>query len=198
MYTFNPEEWERVKAFHGHVCPGIATGYRMAKAALEAIGYDDPEEGDLLVIAESERCAIDPFQIVLGCTVGKGKLYLRLTGKQAFTVGCRKTGKAIRVISHPHGYSEEENALRQIVMSGNATNEQYIAFKKEAQERIDYILAAPVEELMTITPVQVELPERIMVSNSQCCSVCGEQVMEPWMRVLNGKIVCKDCATKVE
>ena len=34
-----PEDWRKVVEFHGHVCPGLATGYRLAKAALAALGY---------------------------------------------------------------------------------------------------------------------------------------------------------------
>lgn len=190
-------DWKKVVEFHGHVCPGLATGYRLAKAALAALGYQDPEEGDLVTIAESDRCTIDPFQIVLGCTIGKGKLYIHSTGKQAFTVGCRQSGKAVRVIQLPHKYSAESDALTKQVMSGRVSDDEYRRYKSEREARIREILTAPDETLLKVEPVTVVLPEKEMIYNSPCCEYCGEQVMEPWTRLREGKIACIACAVTV-
>jgi len=190
-------DWKKVVEFHGHVCPGLATGYRLAKAALAALGYQDPEEGDLVTIAESDRCTIDPFQIVLGCTIGKGKLYINSTGKQAFTVGCRQSGKAVRVIQLPHKYSAESDALTKKVMSGRVSDDEYRRYKSEREARIREILTAPDETLLKVEPVTIVLPEKEMIYNSPCCEYCGEQVMEPWTRLREGKIACIACAVTV-
>lgn len=190
-------DWKKVVEFHGHVCPGLATGYRLAKAALAALGYNDPEEGDLVTIAESDRCTIDPFQIVLGCTIGKGKLYIRSTGKQAFTVGCRKSGKAVRVIQLPYYYSVESNLLTRRVMSGKVSDEEYHRYKTEREARIREIMTWSEEQLLKVMPVSVELPEKEPIFNSPCCEFCGEQVMEPWTRLREGRIACVDCAITV-
>lgn len=197
MEDINSADWQRVVAFHGHVCPGLATGYRLAKAALAALGYQDPEEGDLVTIAESDRCTIDPFQIVLGCTIGKGKLYIHTTGKQAFTVGCRQSGKAVRVIQLPYKYSAESDALTRRVMSGRVSDEEYRRYKRAREERISEILSAPAESLLKVEPVSVVLPEKEPIYNSPCCEFCGEQVMEPWTRLREGKIACISCAVPV-
>ncbi|MBP1764359.1 MAG: FmdE, Molybdenum formylmethanofuran dehydrogenase operon [Firmicutes bacterium] len=198
MGNIDSADWKMVVEFHGHVCPGLATGYRLAKAALAALGYANPDEGDLVTIAESDRCTIDPFQIVLGCTVGKGKMYTNLTGKQAFTVGCRKSGKAVRVIQLPYEYSAESNALTQKVMSGNASDAEYRRYKSERGARIHEILTMPDAELLKVEPVVATLPEKEMIFNSPCCEYCGEQVMEPWTRMREGKIACIACATPVK
>lgn len=192
-----PEDWQKVVEFHGHVCPGLATGYRLAKAALKALGYQDPEEGDLVTIAESDRCTIDPFQIVLGCTIGKGKLYINSTGKQAFTVGCRKSGKAVRVIQLPYKYSPESDALTRRVMSGRVSDEEYRRYKSEREARIREILTQPDEKLLKVEAVSVTLPEKEPIFHSPCCEFCGEQVMEPWTRMREGKIACIACAVTI-
>jgi len=187
-------DWRRVVEFHGHVCPGLANGYRLAKAALQALGYESPEDGDLVTIAETDRCTIDPFQIVLGCTIGKGKLYMNTTGKQAFTVGCRKSGKAVRVVQLPYDYSAENEALTKKVMIGKATDAEHKRYKREREQRIQEILQAPTEALLKVEPVSVCLPEKLFIYSSPCCQYCGEQVMEPWARLHGGKISCIACA----
>ena len=193
-----PADWQKVVEFHGHVCPGLATGYRLAKAALAALGYESPDEGDLVTIAENDRCTIDPFQIVLGCTIGKGKLYINNTGKQAFTVGCRKSGKAVRVIQLPYAYSAESDDLTKRVRSGMVSDEEYRRYKNDAEARIREIMTSPDAELLKVEPVTVELPDKEMIFNSPCCEYCGEQVMEPWTRLREGKIACMACATTVK
>lgn len=190
-------DFQKVIAFHGHVCPGLATGYRLAKAALAALGYQDPEEGDLVTIAETDRCTIDPFQIILGCTIGKGKLYINNCGKQAFSVGCRKSSKAVRVIQLPYNYTPENDALTRKVMSGQACDAEYKRYKADREQRIEEILVQPEAQLLRVDPIDLVLPEKETIYNSPCCEYCGEQVMEPWTRLRNGKTACMKCAVPV-
>ena len=192
-----PADLQKVLEFHGHMCPGIASGYRLAKAALAALGYDDPEEGDLVTVAESDRCTIDPFQIILGCTIGKGKLYMNNTGKQAFSVGCRKSGKAVRVVQLPYSYTQESNDLTRRVMSGRVSDDEYRKYKADREQRIRDILTAPQDELLKVEPVEIILPDKEMINTSPCCAFCGEQVMEPWARMREGKVACISCAIPV-
>ncbi|MBP2654136.1 MAG: FmdE, Molybdenum formylmethanofuran dehydrogenase operon [Firmicutes bacterium] len=190
-------DWQKVVEFHGHVCPGLASGYRLAKAALAALGYSDPGEGDLVTIAESDRCTIDAFQIVLGCTIGKGKLYLKTTGKQAFIVGCRKSGQAVRVVALPYKYSPESDALNKKVMSGGATEDEYRHYKSEQENRIQEIMTLPDVALLKVEVRAEVLPERELIYSSPCCEYCGEQVMEPWARIRAGKVACIQCAIDI-
>ena len=193
-----PEDFQEVLKFHGHVCPGLVSGYRLAKAALAALGLDHPEQGDLVTVAETDRCTIDAFQVVLGCTVGKGKLFVENSGKQAFTVGCRKTGKAVRVITRNEAfqYTPESDALVQKVMSGKASNEEYLEYKAAREKRVAELFAAPDSEILRVEPVARALPEREMVFHSCQCEFCGEQMMEPWVRMKDVKTACIGCAQK--
>ena len=73
--TMIPEEKIREAiAFHGHWCPGLATGIRVAELALREIGRAGDE--DIVAVAESDTCAVDAIQVLTGCTVGKGNLVL--------------------------------------------------------------------------------------------------------------------------
>lgn len=192
-----PADFMKVIEFHGHVCPGLASGYRLAKAALAALEYESPEEGDLVTLAETDRCTIDAFQIILGCTVGKGKLYIQNTGKQAFTVGCRKNGKAVRVVQLPYNYSAANDELTRRVMSGRVSDEEYLEYKTAREKRIIEILTLPDAKQLRVYPVDTLMPEKETIYNSPCCEFCGEQVMEPWTRLREGKTACIKCAVPV-
>ena len=58
--------------FHGHLCPGLAIGYRVAKYIQEH--YPRSEDEELVCIAENRSCSVDAVQQILGCTAGKGNL----------------------------------------------------------------------------------------------------------------------------
>src|SRR5574341_67539 len=40
--------------FHGHLCPGLALGYRVAKAALRELGAVRPQDEELVAVVESD------------------------------------------------------------------------------------------------------------------------------------------------
>jgi formylmethanofuran dehydrogenase subunit E len=191
-----PDDFQKVADYHGHVCPGLVTGYRLAKGALAGLGLKSPEEGDLVTIAETDRCTVDAFPIILGCTTGKGKLIIKNCGKQAFTVACRKQNKAVRVVTRSDAfqYTPENDALTRKVMSGKASQQEYDHYKAAREERIQQLLTMEDSDIFRIYSVEVQLPERETIYNSPSCECCGEQVMEPWLRVMGKKIVCMTCA----
>jgi formylmethanofuran dehydrogenase subunit E len=51
--------------FHGHACPGLAIGYRVATLALKELGVRSRDE-ELLAIVENNSCAVDAIQFITG------------------------------------------------------------------------------------------------------------------------------------
>ena len=81
------DEFNKVVEFHGHVCPGLAIGYRVAKYIK---GHcDKSEDEELVAIVENNSCSVDAIQQMLSCTFGKGNLIFKDYGKQVFTFYCR-------------------------------------------------------------------------------------------------------------
>ena len=98
----NEALWNKCAEFHGHTCPGLATGFRVAVEAMARLGLDGPETGEELVcVTENDTCAVDAVQVVTGCTMGKGSLLYRGTGKMVFTFYCRRNGRGLRVAVKP-------------------------------------------------------------------------------------------------
>jgi formylmethanofuran dehydrogenase subunit E len=82
---------------HGHRCPGITLGARMALQALQVLGVDRDAHAlrELTVEVETARCATDAIVAVTGCTPGSGRLAIRERGKVAATFTL--DGRAVRV-----------------------------------------------------------------------------------------------------
>ena len=100
--------YEEIIAFHGHSCPGLLLGYRMARAAMTRIAGDRSEDEEIVAIVENDGCGVDALQCVTGCTFGKGNLIFRDYGKHAYTIFNRANGRAVRVST-----SREQDEKRQ-------------------------------------------------------------------------------------
>lgn len=79
------KDWERCIDFHGHQCPGLAIGFRVAMAARKGLGVTSAGDEELVCVAENDSCSVDAIQLLLSCTLGKGNLLYRDRGKQAFS-----------------------------------------------------------------------------------------------------------------
>ncbi len=91
---------EKVVDFHGHMCPGLAMGIRAAEVALNEVGPHSRDE-EVVAVVETDMCAVDAIQFLVGCTFGKGNLVHRDYGKNAYTFVRRSDGRAIRVSARP-------------------------------------------------------------------------------------------------
>jgi formylmethanofuran dehydrogenase subunit E len=193
-----PQDLQEVIRFHGHVCPGLAIGYRAAKAAQARLEVARPEDEELVAIVESDGCGIDAVQVLLGCTLGKGNLIYQDHGKQVYTLISRERGRAVRVAAKPGSFKRtpEQEALFQKYMSGEASDEERQAFWALQKERVKELLEADLEELFTISEVPPEAPGRARIFKSVICEQCGEAVMEPRARVRDGKHACIPCSEK--
>jgi len=190
--------YEDAVAFHGHTCPGLALGYRVAEHALNALHAERSEDEDLVAIVENDACGVDAVQAIAGCSVGKGNLILKDLGKHAYTFINRKTGSAIRLVQRPEPLTERLDpaaaALRAKVMSGKATPAEEKEFEERQAAIIQKILTVPFTELFIEKEARSEIPERARIFGSVQCASCGEIVAEHRARVKNNKIVCIPCA----
>jgi formylmethanofuran dehydrogenase subunit E len=182
--------------FHGHSCPGLATGYRAAKAAMEALGVERPEDEDLVAICETDACGVDAIQVIAGTTAGKGNLVIRDYGKHAFTFFNRKDGKAVRITFPPEERTEDGGfaALRAKVFSGKATKKEEEEFNKKKHEATVGVLHAPAQKLMKIEKVKIDAPKMARIFKSVTCECCGESVADAKTRKVKGKVLCIPCA----
>jgi formylmethanofuran dehydrogenase subunit E len=106
----------------------------------------------------------------MSCTMGKGNLIYRPTGKSGYTFIDRKAGRAMRFYC---------KVRRPDAMTRGAFQE--------------YILNAPVDEIFDCREAKIPEPEPARIFSTITCEVCGEAASENKMRLQDGKKVCLDC-----
>jgi len=188
--------WEKVIEFHGHVCPGLAIGYRVAEIALEHLQVMRSPDEELLAIVENDACGVDAIMVLTGCTLGKGNLIFRDLGKQVYTFGSRSSTRALRISVYGdsvHRSDPQMDRLRDKVFGGTATEEEKSQFDLARSQRIEELLHMPEEEFCKLEQVDFRLPIKAQMFPSVQCARCGEYVMEPRARVRDGAFVCLDC-----
>lgn len=166
----NKELWAKAVAFHGHECPGLAIGFKACEAACEKMGMEISQDEQIVCITENDACGVDAVQALLSCTLGKGNLIYRGTGKQAFSFFNRATGQKLRVCLIPG--------------------------KNDGMERSEwqrYLLNAPVDQIFSFSEPRMDLPEKARLFATIVCELCGEGAPEHKMHLQDGKTVCADC-----
>ena len=188
------KSYDEVVEFHGHSCPGLALGYRVALRMLKDWGKPSADE-EIVAIVENNSCAVDAVQVMTGCTFGKGNLIFRDYGKQVYTFIKRPGGSGIRISVDWKKPEEtaEEKAMWESYMKGERFSSvvRFVHDRKSA--RIGHILEADDSELMNVTGGREELPPEARVYRSILCESCGEKMMEPRARIKDGRIVCIPC-----
>jgi formylmethanofuran dehydrogenase subunit E len=162
--------------FHGHECPGLAIGYRMATAAMEKLETMRAEDEELVAIVENDACGVDALQCVTGCTFGKGNLLFRDYGKRVYIVYSRSTRKGVRVLFHGKGIPED--------------------LREDRSALTRWILNSTADTMLSVTLASVPEPEPAKIRKSIDCAFCGEAVMESRIRQLNQKPACIPCYEK--
>ena len=160
--------------FHGHSCPGLAIGYRMTRSALDALNRYRAEDEELVAVVENDACGVDALQYLSGCTFGKGNLIFKDHGKHAYTLFCRHSKKAVRVVFNRSNFPKE------------------IDTDREALTR--WILDAGENEIVSLSFVEMEEPSHARIRDSATCQCCRESVMASRTRQINGRPTCIDCA----
>jgi len=181
--------------FHGHLCPGLALGYRVAKAALRELDAGRPDDEELVAVVENDSCAVDAIQFITGCTFGKGNLIFHDYGKHVYTFFNRATGKGVRISEDYSGFQADPRypELKKRMDVGEDVGGEMQAFK---MEKASAILAAKDEELMSIKPATLPLPLEAIIRPSLRCAACGERFMETHGREHQGRILCIPCSKK--
>lgn len=188
---------EDVSEFHGHMCPGLAFGYRVSLLALKEFGRRASDE-ELLAVVENDSCAVDAVQVMTGCTFGKGNLVFRDYGKQVYTFISRPSGRSLRVyvkgMTLPE--SEQEKEAWDKYMGGDRSPDVLKTVHDRKSRKIQAILDAPDNEMFEVARDRVEVPPKAGIYPSVTCGMCGEKVMEPRARTKDGGMCCPPCLEK--
>lgn len=169
--------YAEIISFHGHSCPGLAIGYRMAIAAMKELGVNRSDDEELIAVVENDACGVDALQCVTGCTFGKGNLVFKDYGKPVYTLFSRVKKSGVRVCFHGNGIPEE---LR----------ENRPDFAKRVLEEQE-------EAIISVSKINYVELQSAKIKKSVVCSVCGESVMETRLRKSDKGAVCIPCSETI-
>ena len=194
-----PDDLKRCIEFHGHICPGLIYGYRVAKEAMKLMNIGHSVDEEVVAICENNSCAVDALQVMLGTVAGKGNLIIKNFGKNAYTVLSRSKGRAYRFSRKTRydykGESKSEFGILEAAVAAKIASEDD---RRELKRlKIVDLLERPFEEIFTIIAVPFDEPLYAPLAPSEPCAICGEMTMATKMMKLNdGRQVCIPCSRK--
>jgi formylmethanofuran dehydrogenase subunit E len=189
------DAFKRCEAFHGHVCGGLAIGYRAATAALEWLKEKRAPDEELVAVVETDACCVDAIQVLTGCTFGKGNLIYKDYGKMGFTFFNRLTGQGVRLAlkADISGANDRQMALFAKLRDGSITDAEQAELDRLGKLRTIEILDTPAADLFSITPVTETVPDKARIDASHPCACCGEPTMASKLELKGNRQVCRGC-----
>lgn len=193
------DDLKRCVEFHGHICPGLIYGYRVAKEAMRLMKLNRAVDEEVVAIAENDSCAIDALQVLLGTAAGKGNLIIRDYGKNAYTIISRLTQQSYRFsrIMQYRYEGKDKNIyhhLESAVASGKAGEDERNHLKRL---KIDDLLARPFADIFSTTKMAYTDPLFAPLEPSEACDLCGEMTMKTKLKPLgDGRRICIPCSEK--
>ncbi len=166
----------KASEFHGGACVGLALGTRITVAALRYLGLDPHQNNrkKVIVYAEIDRCMTDAVQAVTGCSLGRRSLKHVNYGRFAATFVNLETGRAVR-----------------------CTVGKVFSAQGDKDDTLREIAATPDEDLVTLQPVRVNIPENDLPGSPRetaICTSCGERIADGRHVTRNGAAFCQACA----
>jgi formylmethanofuran dehydrogenase subunit E len=180
--------------FHGHMCPGLALGIQAARIALREIGRSAEDE-EVVAMVETDMCAVDAVQFLVGCTFGRGNLVHRDYGKNAYTFWRRSDGRAVRIAARPDAWRRDPKHTDLFAKARlGALSEEEAALLRELQAvNSQKVLALDPDDLFEVREVRDAPPRKARIMASVSCADCRESTMETRIRRFAGRELCPEC-----
>ncbi|TFG28124.1 formylmethanofuran dehydrogenase [Candidatus Thorarchaeota archaeon] len=190
-----PPDW--AFEFHGHLCPFMPVGYRMAKLAMEQLGVDHEKNHGFFVFPEigeghPQTCMVDGIQVATGATYGKVLMAKTFYGKLAAVFYHPKKG-AVRFSLKPEFidamgkfefFTYRKKGVEPSEIPEKVSNE---ITEWTYEQTDDFMFKIEPKPDFKFTPVKGSF-------NRGKCSRCGEYVFERYLRMKDGAPVCIPCS----
>ncbi len=148
-----PPELKEYAKIHGHICFGLAMGYRAGKCAQKEFGTFLTEDSEkVTVLLESGECTQEGIQLITPCSCQTGHLIQEESGKYVFIFYHRSQNKAIRVAARPKIMEAYKPiaALKIKMREKTATKAEIKLFWELSEVEVQCILEMPDQELFNM------------------------------------------------
>lgn len=189
------EDWKKAVDFHGHVCPGLAIGFKAAQAGMQWLKEHRAADEELVAIVETDSCGTDAVQVLTGCTFGKGNFIFQDRGKNVYSFVSRSSGNGVRIALRAGAFqpNERHTELIQKIRTETATEQERAEFQRLHEKRSHSVLEADPAELFKIEAVEIELPSKARIEPSKVCDFCGEPTMASKLQSRGNSLLCRSC-----
>ena len=194
------EDFNQCVKFHGHLCPGLAIGFRAAQVLMKRLGVRKAPDEELVVMVETDACGADAIQVMTGCTFGKGNFIFKNYGKHAFSLIDRKRGTGVRVCLRPDIFKNDAEFLLlfERVQNEEASPVELERFGQLQMEKTKKILDGDSDFLFKIEEISPDIPAKARVIESGICDLCGEPTKRDLLLQRDGKQICILCDQKTK
>ena len=145
--------------------------------------------------AHAAGCFADGFQMITGCTFGKGNIKQLGYGKFGLTLVDTATGRAVRVVPVADAQVQmKRTPFFQNRMKG-------VPASKVPEELVDplieQVLSTPEEQVFNVSEVfDYAVGPAGATFHTFICDRCGEMVVEGYGRPFEGQKLCQPCYDK--
>jgi len=163
--------YRRCIPFHTYPAPGLLIAIGMVDYALELLGAQPGEK--LYAACETQKCAPDPLQVIVNCTIGNHRLRIVPIGRFAFTMNRPTMGdsaEGIRVYIDPKKLSQWPVLEKWFANSSEFSKK---TMKKALQ---DEILTAK-RDILSVQKVRIPVTQK-KKWDTAVCKACGEPIPE--------------------
>jgi formylmethanofuran dehydrogenase subunit E len=164
----NPDtkkDLEKITTFHGYLSSGAFIGYQMLKIAKKQLNIKEGEK--IYVTSETLNCIPDPFQILMGSTIGNKRLVVKDYDKMAVIVNKSASPDA----THVKGirvYLDQNKTIKYSKLHAWYMNVEHVP-----HEEVLPILIDAGEDIYSYEFVDIEIPNKKR-KNVVVCKLCGE------------------------
>lgn len=191
------EDLRAAQRFHGNVCVPLAVGLKMSYVAMQELGVSRAADREISAVVEVgdhhwASCLLDGVQWATGCTLGKENLRIEPLGKFAMTLIEASSRRAVRISWRPEFI---EQALQwPLVVAKREGRSDYRPAAGEVAALIEDVLGGDAREQLTVRRMEgYALAKAKMAFDGFRCSGCGEFVMAPFAREIDGQMYCLAC-----
>lgn len=169
---------------HKHLCPRQVLGARMGLFAAELLEIELPRSDKrLLIISETDGCAVDGLIAATGCRVGSRTLRILDFGKVAATFTDIHTEASLRIAP---SCTARSLAWEYIPTARNKWEAMLFGYQ-----------VMPASELFVVQHVQLNTPLSQIISRpgrKTICEVCREEIINGREVLNEGAVLCRACA----
>lgn len=197
--SYSKQTIKETIAFHGHNCPGLAIGIRVAEYVKNS--FPDTSPAALVCVTETDMCGVDAIQYLTGCTFGKGNLIHCDYGKTAFSFYDREKNIGIRLLLKPDRRGDSQSEITEMMAkkgSGTLSEEELLKLTELRSMMENRLMTLPLEDLFSVKELKSKPPRPPRILHALGCEDCGEHTMESRTRRFSGKTLCIPCYRKVE